>query len=270
MLFAGLLHAGWHGMVKAGVDPAVNLAGMGIVASVAAISVLPFVPSPSAEVWPVLAASVGLHVGYKFCVAIAYANADLGQAFPLARGVVPLFATSIAFVALGQVPSAGQCGGIGLISAGLLLLTFESLRGSFNGTLIAATAGAGLAVAGYSVLDAYGSRLAGNWVSFTAWLIVLDSLAFLLVTRMIRGRELWSTLLATKERVIVSGLLGLISFGVFMWALSRNPVGPVSALRETSVFFAILIGILLHREALSAKRVAASLLIVAGISTIAM
>jgi drug/metabolite transporter (DMT)-like permease len=270
MLLAGSLHAGWHGLVKSGADQTANLAGMGIVAALPAMAVILFAPIPPPTVWLVLLVSVSFHVGYKLCVANAYANADLGEAFPLARGAVPLFATAIAFPLLGQTPSAGQCAGIVLISGGLMVLALARLRRSFDGALIAATAGAGLAVAAYSVVDSYGTRLSGNWVDYTAWLIVVDNVTFLLVARLVGGRALWATLFAMKRRVIASGLLGLISFGVFMWALSRNPVGAVSALRETSVFFAILIGILLHREPLSGRRIGAGLLIVAGILTIAV
>jgi len=270
MLFAGLLHASWHALVKSGADQTANLAGMGLVASVAAMATIPFVPTPPPVIWPVLVVSAALHVGYKLCVANAYASADLGQAFPLARGAVPLFATAIAFVTLGQTLDVEQCAGIALISGGLVLLTLERLRGSFNGALLVATTGAGLAVAAYSVVDSYGTRLSGSWIGFTAWLVVLDNVTFLLVGRLIRGQALWATLFAMKRRVIASGLLGLISFGVFMWALSRNPVGSVSALRESSVLFAILIGVLLHQERLSARRISAGILIVMGIVTIAV
>jgi hypothetical protein len=108
MLMAALLHAGWHSLVKSGADQMVTLAGMGTVASVAALAALPFVSLPPPAVWPVLAASVALHVGYKLCLARAYAYGDLGEAFPLARGMVPLFATAIALTTLGQVPSTGM------------------------------------------------------------------------------------------------------------------------------------------------------------------
>src|ERR1700752_893783 len=86
MLLAALLHAGWHSLVKGGADQTATLAGMGIVASLAAFAALPFVPVPPPAVWPVLALSVGLHVGYKLCLARAYSHGDLGEAFPLARG----------------------------------------------------------------------------------------------------------------------------------------------------------------------------------------
>src|SRR5262245_800638 len=133
MLLAGLLHASWHSLVKGSADQTVNLVGMGMVASVGALAVIPFVPLPAPAAWVVLAGSVGLHVAYKLCVAIAYAHGDLGEAFPLSRGAVPLFATAIAFMTLGQIPSAAQCAGIALVSAGLLLIAAPRLRGAFNG-----------------------------------------------------------------------------------------------------------------------------------------
>ncbi|HKA73728.1 MAG TPA: DMT family transporter [Xanthobacteraceae bacterium] len=270
MLLAALLHAGWHSLVKAGADQTVTLAGMGLVASVAALAALPFVPLPPTMLWPVLAASVALHVGYKLCLARAYANGDLGEAFPLARGMVPLFATTLAVATLGQVPSLGQSLGIGLVSTGLLMVMLERQRQRQpNWLLWSAAAGAGLAVAGYSVLDAYGIRLFGTWLGFTAWLIVIDNMVFLTLTRLQRGPMLWRQLAATRWRVLASGSLGLASFCVFLWALSRGPVGVVSALRETSMLFAIVLGVLLHRETLSVARVAGALLMVSGVAAIA-
>jgi len=268
MLLAALLHAGWHSLVKAGADQTVTLAGMGLVASVAALAALPFVPLPPAMLWPVLAASVALHVGYKLCLARAYANGELGEAFPLARGMVPLFATTLALATLGQVPSLGQSLGIGLVSTGLLLVMLERQREP-NWRLWSAAAGAGLAVAGYSVLDAYGIRLFGTWLGFTAWLIVLDTVVFLGLSRLQRGPKLWRDLKATRWRVLASGTLGLASFCVFLWALSRGPVGVVSALRETSMLFAIALGVLLHRETLSLPRFLGALLMVLGVVAIA-
>jgi drug/metabolite transporter (DMT)-like permease len=216
----------------------------------------------------VIAALVALHVGYKLCLSRAYAHGDLGQAFPLARGMVPLFATGLAFATLGQVPNGGQALGAGAVSAGILMVMLDRQRRP-NVSLWSAATGAGLAVACYSVLDAYGIRLFGDWLGFTAWLIVVDNLAFLGLSRAVRGTALWGELVAERWRVLASGLLGLASFSVFLWALGRAPVGAVSALRETSMLFAIGLGVLLHREALSAARLAGALLMILGVAAIA-
>jgi drug/metabolite transporter (DMT)-like permease len=270
MLFAGLLHASWHGLVKGGADQMVNLAGMGIVAGACAAAAVFFVTPPPPVVWPVLAVSICLHSGYKVFMARAYGRGDLVQAFPLARGAVPLFATVIAFMTLGQVPNVQQIAGIALVSVGILFLTLEFLRGGVNVHLLTATAGAGLTVAGYSVLDAYGTRLHGDWAGFTAWLVLLDSAGFLIFSRLVRGPAIWTSLYVMRRRVLASGLLGIGSFTVFLWALSRNPVGPVSAIRETSVLFAMLIGAVIYRESVSPQRAVGGVLVVAGIATIAI
>ena len=242
MLLAGLLHASWHSLVKSGDNQITTLAGMGVVAAAISAAALPFVPFPPISVWVVIVLSVVLHVGYKICLARAYVHGDLGQAFPLARGMVPLFAALIAFLLLRQVPSTLQCCGIGLVSGGIIVIALDRIEGATRWSLLAAATGAGIAVAGYSVCDAYGTRLMGDWVAFTAWLVTTDSLVFLVLAALLRGNVLWIELVATKWRVLASGLLGLASFSVLLWALSRNPVGAVSALRETSVLFAGIIG----------------------------
>jgi drug/metabolite transporter (DMT)-like permease len=270
MLLASLLHASWHSLVKSSGEQLTTLAGMGLVASVGAAMAIPFLPLPAPAAWPILIGSVALHVSYKLCLASAYARGDLGQAFPLARGVVPLFATLLAYAFLSQAPTIGHSLGVVLVSGGVLVLTLDKVGGRINGPLLLVTTGAGIAVACYSVVDAYGTRLSGHWAAFTAWLIVLDNLTFLLLCRGIRGGRLWGDLAALRGRIVLTGVLGLLSFGVFLWALSHSPAGPVSALRESSVLFAFLIGLIVHQERFSPWRLCGALLIVLGVSVIAL
>jgi drug/metabolite transporter (DMT)-like permease len=270
MLLAGLMHATWHSVVKGSTDQRINLAGMGLVAAVPCVFVLPFLQLPSGGVWIVLAASTILHVIYKVFVSAAYRIGDFGEAFPLARGFVPLVAALIAFIALDQMPRPFQVFGILLICAGLVLIATSRLRHALGGPLLAASFGAGLMVAGYAVLDSFGAKLSGDWASFTAWLVVFDSAIYLLVVRATLGPATWRKLAAMRWRVLVSGALGLASFSIFLWALSRNPVGLVSALRETSILFAILIAAMRHSEPLTVSRLTAGGLIIGGIVVIAM
>ena len=114
---------------------------------------------------PFYCCRLGLHIVYKICLASAYARGEFGQAFPLSRGMVLLFATFIAFVSLGQVPSPNQSAGIVLVGCGLSLLALDKLRGVARWPLLLAAASA---VASYSVIDAYGTRRFGNWSGFTA------------------------------------------------------------------------------------------------------
>jgi drug/metabolite transporter (DMT)-like permease len=270
MLAAAVLHASWHSLVKSGSHGLAVLTGMCLVSALAAACVLPFVSPPPSSVWPILLLSIVLHSGYRLCLAQAYKHGDLSQAYPMARGMVPLIAAAFAIPLLRQVPTPGELLGIVIISAGLLALAGESFSRKMPGQLLAAAALAAAAVASYSTVDAYGIRTSGDWISYTAWLIALDSGIFFVVVCLVGGRPMLQALADQQVRTLISALLGLVSFCVFLWALSRSPVGAVSALRETSILFATLIGMGFHGDRRSALRIVAALLITAGIVVIAV
>jgi drug/metabolite transporter (DMT)-like permease len=270
ILGASLLHASWHALVKASGDRVVALAGMNLVSGCVAAALLPLGTLLPLPVFGIIAISVVLHVGYKLALASLYERADLGKAYPLARGLTPIMAALIGYIALGEIPGTQAATGIALICAGLVLLAFEGPGGRIALPSIAAAVVAGFAVAAYSVLDAYGVRLAGDWLSFTLWLVILDSgtfVAYAIATRRGRVLQAWKD---AWGKTIISGALGIVSFGVFMWALGRAPVGQVSALRETSVLFAALIGALILGEHATWKRYAAAAAVTVGVGVIAL
>lgn len=265
LLVAALLHASWHALIKNSGDQLIGLAGMNVFSTAVAVAALPFVAVPEGRVWQVLALSVALHNGYKIGLARIYRDGELSQAYPLARGFAPILATLIALIALGEMPTAYQSFGIVLICAGILAMRFDDRAFRPGLALLTAAFFTGLMVAAYTVLDAYGARLSGDWLSFLAWLMFLDGLAFVGLISLIRGRTLWATVAHEWRLTLISGLLGVTAFSIFLWALSRGLTGGVAALRETSVLFASLIGILVYRERLSVQKLAGVLLITLGI-----
>ena len=271
LLAASLLHASWHALVKSTGDRVIALAGMNLVAAVAALCALPFVAPPAALVFLIIGASVVLHGGYKIGLASLYVRADLGQAYPLARGLTPIMATIFGLLALGEWPSPPVLAGVLLVSAGLLALARENVQRRVTGATLAVGAVTGTCVAAYSVLDAYAIRLNGDWLGFTVWLVLCDSAVFVTYALLRRGRR--TVLAAWREGwsgVVVSGAFGLTSFGVFLWALGRAPVGGVTALRETSVLFAAILGAVVLRETATWVRYAAAVSVMAGVVTISM
>jgi drug/metabolite transporter (DMT)-like permease len=268
MLLAGLFHASWHAIVKTGSSLSV-LAGMGLVSAVLTLPFLFLVPLPTMEVWPILLLSLGLHAAYKVSLALAYETSDLSKAYPLARGLVPLFATGLSYLLLSQLPKPMQLTGIAVIVCGVVGLSIEPKSSSLHLRTLLAAAGASVMVAGYSVVDALGTRSASGWSSFTAWLIVLDSLSFFAVARVIRGPQIWMEVRGAKRTTIAAGVLGVSSFAILLWALSRNPVANVVAFRECSVLFAALIGVLLLKEKISGKNLLSIALVAIGLIVVA-
>ncbi|GLH75567.1 hypothetical protein SSBR45G_04750 [Bradyrhizobium sp. SSBR45G] len=271
MLLAGLLHATWHAIVKTGAGAGLSiLAGMGLVSSAVAMPVLFFVPAPSASTWPIILASLALHAGYKASLATAYGSAEFGRCYPIARGTVPLFATLFAYVGLQQLPGPGQLIGIAVIVLGILGLARDRIHGPIERRALWAAIGAAAMVAAYSVVDASGTRQPEGWASFTAWIIVLDSIVFFIVAAAYRGRAILADLRHALLSVLVAALLGLTSFAVFLWAVSRNPIANVVAFRECSVLFATLLGVLFLNERVTARRLCCAALIAAGLITVAL
>lgn len=260
VLGAALLHATWQALVKSSGDGLIALAGMNLVSTAAALAALPFVSLPTPAAALVIAVSVVLHGGYKIALAHLYARADLSVGYPLARGLTPIFAALLGFVFLAEVPRPATILGILAISAGITLIVIRWV----SAAALAAAVVVGTSVAAYSALDAYGVRINGDWLGFTAWLVLLDGVAFMgYAVAMRRGaapakwRSAWG-------RTLVSGLLGLVSFTVFLWALAHAEVGAVSALRETSIVFSAVLGGAMLRERITAARAASIAMVTVG------
>lgn len=62
----------------------------------------------------------------------------------------------------------------------------------------------------------------------------------------------------------LGGLVSLVAYAIILYAMSGAPMGAVSALRETSVLFAALIGYLFLGESLTLRKMVACSVIAIG------
>jgi uncharacterized membrane protein len=65
-------------------------------------------------------------------------------------------------------------------------------------------------------------------------------------------------------KALAAGLVQLVTYGVVIWAFTLSPIGPISALRETSVVFAAVIGRLFLGETLTIHRLGSCMVIAVG------
>ncbi len=76
--------------------------------------------------------------------------------------------------------------------------------------------------------------------------------------------------LAPEDAIALDGgVVSILAYGIVIWAMQFGSMAPVSALRETSVVWAALIGGVFLKERLSRKRVASCLAIAAGAACLA-
>ncbi|NUU04147.1 DMT family transporter [Herbaspirillum robiniae] len=271
VLAAALLHASWNALLKSSADRLASLSLMTIGAGVAAIPLVLLRPLPLAGSWFYIILSGILHTGYNLFLIRAYRIGDFGQSYPIARGSSPLL------VALGAALFAGeQLGlytvvGIALVSAGIVsLANLRSLKRRENLSGPAAAFATGAFIAAYTVTDGIGARLAGDSVAYAGWLFVLDSIPLALIYWRRHGRS--PIALNQRESWIglAGGVMSLVAYGIVIWAVTLAPMGMVSALRETSVLFALLIGALFLGEQLTLRRVLSCLVIAAGAVVLGM
>jgi len=110
-----------------------------------------------------------------------------------------------------------------------------------------------------------GVRLSGSPVGYIGWLMVLESLCVPMFA-VVRRRDV---LLKQPKRILLAGLaagaLSVLAYGLVLWAQTRGALAPIAALRETSVIFGAIIGTLIFREPFGRTRIAATVLVAAGI-----
>ena len=63
---------------------------------------------------------------------------------------------------------------------------------------------------------------------------------------------------------MIGAAISTLGYGIALWAMSGSPMAQVSALRETSILFAAVLGALLLREPLSLRRIVGGVGIAAG------
>lgn len=267
VLAAALLHAGWNTLVKVGLDRSAAILLLALVQGALGLALLPFFPVPAAPSWPWLLASALLHTGYKLFLIRAYAHGDLTQVYPLARGIAPLIVALVGTLLLGETATPGKTLAVAAIALGVALM---SLRGGVGLSRLPPRAfawalGTAAFTAAYTLADAVGARLAGSASGFTLGMFALDGLFVLAFTLATRGWQALRGLRAAWRSGIAAGAMSLASYWVAIWAFTQAPVALVAALRETSVLFAMLLGVLVLKEPVGRWRWTAAALIVLGL-----
>jgi drug/metabolite transporter (DMT)-like permease len=266
VLLAALLHASWNAMLHGNEDRFLSMTWMSIAIAAVPTLVILFTPLPASAAWPYIVASGIVHIVYNVTLVRSYRRNDLAQAYPIARGSSPLLVTLGAALFAHEVIRPSQVLGILMISGGIIAIALERFHVSRAGLRAALTTGATIAV--YTVIDSIGVRLSGGEaLAYTAWMFLFYWLMPLLFVALRGVTALWPPVRSAPVSIgssLVGGLVSIAAYGIVIWALQSGATGTVSALRETSVVFAVLIGRVFLREAVSAKRWIACMIVAAG------
>ena len=262
VLCAAVMHAGWNALLRSGTDRMWSVTVMSLAMTVVAIPAALLLPLPAPASWPYIGLSSVLQLAYSLFLILAYRHGDLGQVYPIARGCVPLLVTLGAAVFAGERLGPVSLAGVGLVSLGIMSLALA--KGSGTRGSIAAALVTGVIVASYTVSDGLGVRLAGDPYAYSTWIFLIYGVEMPLLFLLVRRKTAFSVTWPETLKAAAGGLTSLVTYVVVLWAILLSPIGPVSALRETSIVFAALIGRVFLRETLTPRRLGACAVIAAG------
>jgi len=262
-LSAAVLHAAWNAFLRNGGDRLMTVALMSVSGTLAALPFVCVLALPHQPAWGYIVVSAALQVGYSLFLVGAYRHGDLGQVYPIVRGTVPILIMLGGVLFSADRPTAPQVTGVALVAAGLMSFAIGKHRASLQSIRLALATGT--LIACYATVDSIGVRLAGDSRAYAAWVVLLYGLLLpAAVWTIRRGKIVVDLRLATTWKALAGGLVATLAYGAVVAAFALGPAGPISALRETSVVFAVLIGRVFLGESLTIARLAACLVIAAG------
>jgi drug/metabolite transporter (DMT)-like permease len=273
---------------------------MGVAWTAGGVVMLAAAGMPAAgAVWYAVISAV-IHIGYDLALMNSYRVGAFSQTYPIARGTSPLVVAIGAYVLAGERLGAVPLAGVVILAGGLMSLALSSGRLARRDLpAVGAALLTGLTIASYTIVDGIGVRHAHNALGYGGLLFALQGPVFpviaLLRRRGVRWRERRAAGRAgtardvagpdvagpdvaggdvagrgTVSRELAAGVLSLVAYGAVLWAQTQAPLAEVAAIRETSVVFAALIGVIFLREGFGGRRVTAALLIAGGIVLMAI
>ena len=264
VMLAALLHAIWNAMVKGGADKAASMTAVIVGQGLFGLVLLPFAGVPAPEVWPWLLAGVVLHLGYNVFLIQAYRIGDLTQVYPIARGASPLLVVIGTALFFHQTFSTFELASILIISVGIASTSLaRKADGLFQGKAALLALITGGFIAGYSIIDGHGARLAGSALGFYGWLAAIDGIAFLAGWAVVRPTVIRDAL-RLRKHFFLGGGASFTAYLLVVWAFTQAPIALVTALRETSIVFALLIGVTVLRERISLAKVVSTAMTLTG------
>jgi drug/metabolite transporter (DMT)-like permease len=273
VILAAVLHGGWNAIAKGIPDRLASSSLIGLsYLSVGGVGVL-FVPGPSAASMSYVVASSVAQTVYLILLTASYKHGEFGQAYPLARGLSVIVVAWFSAVVLGEILTSAQYVGLALIVGGLLSLVLvpgNRFATPHNPRGVVFACLTGVTIATYTLIDGIGVRHSGSPLGYAMWLFVLQGILLPLTCLVLSPDRRRFPLNLRKHWLLgaTGGIMSLVAYAIVVWAQNVAPLALVSALRETSVLLAGIIGFLFFKEKFSVVRLLITLVVVLGVATL--
>lgn len=186
--------------------------------------------------------------------------------YPLARGSAPLIVAVVSVVLLAVDLSWLELTAVAVIGTGIISLTLTRRSdGLRNGRAAALALFTGGFIASYSLVDGTGAREAGTALGYYGWLSVINAMVFSVVMRVVQPGTVKRVVLRDWRLALLTGGASFAAYAMVTWAFTVAPIPLVTALRETSIVFGLMLGVLVLKERLDLLKVFATLCTLLGV-----
>jgi len=265
ILFAAFLHALWNIIIKS-LD--YSLAGIAVKVFFQSIIFFPiifFVPFPEGITWFYITCSFLLHSLYFILLGSMYDRKDLTFIYPVARGCAPIFVTILSFIFLKDIIPFFGLVGILIICVALLLISFSSFNTKIDFKTIGISIFIAFLISIYTFSDGAGVRSVDNSLSFIVWNFFLGGWISIGYVYLTKREDLFSLKIKDLILILSATIVSFTAYAIIIWSMKYEPFGIVASMRESSIIFAPLLGLIFLKEKISSIRIISSILFFLGV-----
>ena len=222
--------------------------------------------------WICILASGLLHCLYFWFLGAAYERGDLSLVYPLSRGSGPLLVPLFAVVFINERLEALGIGGIVLIVCGIYVIHLHSFsRQAFLEPFLSRGGGAshwalltGGTIVAYSLVDKVGVSL----VAPPVYIYLMFVFSALTMAPYMLLKE-WSSIVnewtVNRGNIVAVGFLSNFTYMMILFAMQVSKVSYVVAIREVSIVFSAVFGIVWLGEKHAEQKMIGAFMLAAGV-----
>ena len=265
IFFAAFLHALWNIIIKSLDNSLVGIAVKVFFQSIIFFPLIFFVPFPEGITWLYITCSFLLHSLYFILLGIMYDREDLTFIYPVARGCAPVFVTILSFIFLkDSIPFFGLVG-ILVICIALLLISVSNFNTKIDFKTIGISIFIAFVISIYTFSDGAGVRSVNNSLSFIVWNFFLGGWISIGYVYLTKRASLFSLKIRELFLILCATVVSFSAYAIIIWSMKYEPFGFVASMRESSILFASLIGLVFLKERIGYLRIISSILFFIGV-----
>ena len=263
ILISAVFHASVNLVIKQAGDRLVNRALINLTSGLIAMPLLFFVAPLTPLAAKHLAIGIGFHWLYQIATIRAFKHGDFSAVYPVMRGTsVLLTAAGAALLLHESFPPVKLAG---LVIASLALTQFRKSASPAHRKALLWALLTALMIGAYTVNDGAGAKAAASGLSYVVWFFSIEALPITLTAMIARRGRFISACKTQWRSAMIAGVMSFVGYGLSLLALRLADVSEITALRETSVVFAAIMGVVILKENFGKRRIFAALALAAGL-----